>query len=728
MCRSSAARRTLAPCATHLLLEPSRVDSYGAINIKLHALIVENDTGDEGALVTKITGFASASALAAVIFGFNLLSLALFGMMTAYQMRVQRDTSSIRLVETKQLPELTLGPVMKWHIFLSHIWSSGQDQVATIKRQLQLLLPGIRVFLDVDDLQEIGKLEEYIEQSQCILIFLSRNYFFSTNCLRELDHALKSNKPLVLVHEEDPGKGGAPLEELKADCASHGAKNGRMAVFERGGEVLTWQRFHDFQLVALEGIASQLLHACDIVLDPKQAPKPPVLYIPGEISRQQLVFDREIVVYVSPANPGAAAMAAELERRYPDTMLEFEFEPSAQLTTAAQQAARRHAMLQGEAQDSNTSMLHVNSNGLLKRLGTGFTHFMLYLNNDTFTGEAGQRLANEVRVLYKARIPFVMVHENDPERGGCPFSRFFQTTPEDLVSDGLYKKIAMAAQSGLLRDVSLALIAKGFGAVPKRGVLANVAHRAAAGAHDLSPLKSTHKLFRSGTRVSTRSSRRESAAGLKKSASLKRLNGGIVGGNVESMVGDDGNLVAATALGVSHAIPGVQPEKKQAASEEASSIEDTYRAEDLLFTISDETLGVEMRTAGALVLIAALKPGSQAEELGVPIGGRITSINGAVAAITKDAVEVQLKNATRPTSLLVLAPDPRASTAPAADTVATESGFSLGMITESISDRLHRMFASDPVEPEPNEVTAKADGTEDPMPEPGMIRNSVLDA
>eukprot|EP00965_Chrysotila_dentata_P205865 6183212-Pleurochrysis_carterae.AAC.1 len=31
----------------------------------------------------------------------------------------------------------------------SHTWASGQDQVAVIKRQLQLCLPGVLVFLDV---------------------------------------------------------------------------------------------------------------------------------------------------------------------------------------------------------------------------------------------------------------------------------------------------------------------------------------------------------------------------------------------------------------------------------------------------------------------------------------------------------------------------------------------------------------------------------------------------
>ena len=30
------------------------------------------------------------------------------------------------------------------------IWSTGQDQCATIKRQLSMLLPGVSIFLDVD--------------------------------------------------------------------------------------------------------------------------------------------------------------------------------------------------------------------------------------------------------------------------------------------------------------------------------------------------------------------------------------------------------------------------------------------------------------------------------------------------------------------------------------------------------------------------------------------------
>lgn len=43
-----------------------------------------------------------------------------------------------------------------------------------IKRQLRHLLPGIRVFLDVDDLTDISMLEAYIEHSASIVVFLSK--------------------------------------------------------------------------------------------------------------------------------------------------------------------------------------------------------------------------------------------------------------------------------------------------------------------------------------------------------------------------------------------------------------------------------------------------------------------------------------------------------------------------------------------------------------------------
>ena len=62
---------------------------------------------------------------------------------------------------------------------------------------------------DVDDLENIGDLEKYIEESGMILIFLSKGYFLSRNCCREVVAVVKQRKPVVLVWEPEPNKGGA---------------------------------------------------------------------------------------------------------------------------------------------------------------------------------------------------------------------------------------------------------------------------------------------------------------------------------------------------------------------------------------------------------------------------------------------------------------------------------------------------------------------------------------
>ena len=57
-----------------------------------------------------------------------------------------------------------------------------------------------------------------------------------------------------------------------------------------------------------------------------------------------------------------------------------------------------------------------------------------------------------------------MLHENDMDNGGCEFGRFFETTPQDLIQDGLYKALALAAYPGAFWPVSVALVAQALGA------------------------------------------------------------------------------------------------------------------------------------------------------------------------------------------------------------------------------------------------------------------------
>ena len=62
------------------------------------------------------------------------------------------------------------------------------------------------------------------------------------------------------------------------------------------------------------------------------------------------------------------------------------------------------------------------------------------------------------------KIKIVLVHENDPSKGGCEFGTFFATTPQGLIEEGIYKEIAIALHTPPHRDVSLALVAQALGA------------------------------------------------------------------------------------------------------------------------------------------------------------------------------------------------------------------------------------------------------------------------
>jgi len=94
--------------------------------------------------------------------------------------------------------------------------------------------------------------------------------------------------------------------------------------------------------------------------------------------------------------------------------------------------------------------------------------FLLYLNQETWLGAAGSELADQVRAARTEGIRVVLVHECDPTLGGCEFAHLFKTTPQDLISDGLYARIAVAFHTGQHRAVSLCLLAREIGAVRYR--------------------------------------------------------------------------------------------------------------------------------------------------------------------------------------------------------------------------------------------------------------------
>ena len=76
----------------------------------------------------------------------------------------------------------------------------------------------------VDDLKDIGALEQYVDATALIMIFVSKGYFGSKNCLREAVCTVNKGKRITLVHDSAVYlKSYAPLEEVKDELGSERA-------------------------------------------------------------------------------------------------------------------------------------------------------------------------------------------------------------------------------------------------------------------------------------------------------------------------------------------------------------------------------------------------------------------------------------------------------------------------------------------------------------------------
>jgi len=172
------------------------------------------------------------------------------------------------------------------------------------------------------------------------------------------------------------------------------------------------------------------------------------LYVPGEPQSQTLEFTKPVVLWASPANAGAEDMAAELTAKFGGLTVSTAEEVGGP-SNAARHSSARNA---GQA-----------------------THMLLYLSAATWSDEHG-RLAEQVKQVRADKLPIVMAHENDPNKGGCAFSKFFETTPQEptagtvsprrhrahrsslllspqeLINDGLYRDLARSCFPGPHRE------------------------------------------------------------------------------------------------------------------------------------------------------------------------------------------------------------------------------------------------------------------------------------
>jgi len=356
-------------------------------------------------------------------------------------------------------------------------------------------MPNVSIFLDVDDLEDIGALEEYVRQTAAMLFFLSRGYFRSRNCLREIVASETQLKPVVLVHEGDQSHGGETLEALFAQSPIEL----RQFIFNGKGvapsdptvkastsdgvasrEVIPWHRIYELQLVSIKMIAAHVINVsssdkcassvgmlANAQFSPHQSAGTDArvavndLTIPNEITTKRITFLKPVVLWCSSFNPDApkvakqiveglltltkASSAMKIGREASQTRKEFvtvSDQPPAflQRDNANTQNERQSYTNQSDSAQDDAQMIMV-----------------LYLNRNTWT--EGDRLAEEVRAVREAQMPILLLHERDPKASACEFAEFFETTPQDLILGGLYKPLAIAWHPGVFRDVCVMQVA-----------------------------------------------------------------------------------------------------------------------------------------------------------------------------------------------------------------------------------------------------------------------------
>merc|ERR1719446_1550131 len=186
--------------------------------IKVADLVQDETVQEKLPYELHVRYFVPTLGVTAVLLGSVMGSFVLTLILSMEDLRRRRHLQTFRLRLTGWEPVLMLPPGCQFSSFLSHVWSTGQDTAHNIVRQLHLLCPGIRIWLDVDHLKDVGGLEEAIGSCATVIMLLTQGYFASTNCRREIYASTDAEKPLILVHEPHEDKGGGTLAAIQDEC------------------------------------------------------------------------------------------------------------------------------------------------------------------------------------------------------------------------------------------------------------------------------------------------------------------------------------------------------------------------------------------------------------------------------------------------------------------------------------------------------------------------------
>jgi hypothetical protein len=242
----------------------------------------------------------------------------------------------LRFAKTGSIVRLSKLEEGHYHIFLSHAHKHAADQVAIICYQLQQMIEGVTIFLDVDSLsaEKAGSLKNLptlVRNSKVLLAFLTEDVFtFWVNV--EIATAIKASNGTIAVYETDPRHGALSLEVLKSQCPPAIAAD----LFK--SRPIMWTRDGHLKTISLKKMVQRLL----LITEPaKYTSGLPQLLMPGEIVRKHfgplpLISGREHHVYVTPSDSTFSVCNA-LRELFVAQNLEFRIAPAALNDSASEQ-------------------------------------------------------------------------------------------------------------------------------------------------------------------------------------------------------------------------------------------------------------------------------------------------------------------------------------------------------------------------------------------------------
>jgi hypothetical protein len=455
-------------------------------------LSVKAETPEGSKFTENVSGDNTAYLLIVATMSVFLVSLALAVdevRIVVWGQSVLRHTQTGRPVVFSHSPRSP-----KFHVFLSHTWASGQDQMQALKKELALCCPSLNVWLDVDNLEDLASLEHMLAATSVTLLFLSSKYFDSWNCLREVRQAVLLDEERQLRWESGGGAAGAGTGTgagaasrtilMRETAATHGAEQmesllgqcpeyigcsehvkhyqgGRGGCVECGRgvtsvreflrahsqnpaqPVLQWVRAKHFKTVTLKQVVTRVLGVVED--DPH-----PCVYLPGELALQVLAF---------PGGAPEAGSAAAPILLYRASHLRAEIEAVLEgmggevVAFGARTDAEREAFELGIAQGGA-------GGGRCPRL-------VLVVCDRAF---ADAQLRGCIRLALERKVPITLVHDGDARHGGCEFADVINQCPAELktvagfANQQLFDPVAVPWMRGEHLCVSTRLLALALGA------------------------------------------------------------------------------------------------------------------------------------------------------------------------------------------------------------------------------------------------------------------------